>query len=527
MKKYIPLFLIVFITSAFADPHYNIGIIIDNKSTETELLLIKLQNQIRAVVGEDAQIDFPSESLLVNNYNLELAKQNYQKLLDNETDIIISFGIINNEVVSHQKIHKKPTILFGALNQDFNELDMTKQTSGIKNYTYLVESESYKEDLKKLKQLTHFKNIGIVIDAAVVDFLPLKQTFDAVLKDIDAEYKIIPFKTIDDITENLAGLDAIYIAGGFFLKQAEVRQLANILIEKKLPSFTINGISQVKNGIMASHQAEGDIDQFFRRISLTIEGYISGTPLAQMPVFIDYTTQLTINYNTVQAIGVPIRYSLINDTDFVGDFNNINYKMKYNLTSIVNQVLNRNLNLESNRLDVRLSEQNLRMAKSNYLPNVTVATSAMYIDPDLAAISNGTNPEFSTSANITLKQTLYSDAANAGIDIQRSLQKAQVEQFNTEELNTIFEAINAYFTILILKTNTQIQLQNLKLTKNNLKLANQSYEVGQSGKSDTLRFRSAKAQNTQAMVEVAKSILLHSRAAEAEEHCMFIKDIIN
>jgi len=30
-----------------------------------------------------------------------------------------------------------------------------------------------------------------------------------------------------------------------------------------------------------------------------------------------------------------------------------------------------------------------------------------------------------------------------------------------------------------------------------------------------------------AMVEVAKSILLHSRAAEAEEHCMFIKDIIN
>ena len=30
-----------------------------------------------------------------------------------------------------------------------------------------------------------------------------------------------------------------------------------------------------------------------------------------------------------------------------------------------------------------------------------------------------------------------------------------------------------------------------------------------------------------AMVEVAKSILLHSRAAEAEEHCMLIKDIIN
>ena len=369
--------------------NYNIGILVDNKSSETDILLDKLQRQILAVVGEDANIKFPAHSILVNNYNLVLAKQHYQQLLINDTDIIIAFGVINNEVLNQLKIHKKPTILFGAINQDYHDLDISRKVSGIENFTYLIESESYTEDLIKLKQLTNYQNIGIVIDEAVVDFLPLKQTFDQALKDSGASYRIIPFKTVTDITTNLAGLDAVYIAGGFFLKPSEVQQLAQVFINNKLPSFTLNGIDQVKNGIMASHQAEGDIGQFFRRISLTIEAYISGTPLAEMPVFIDYTSQLTINYNTAEAIGVPIKYSLISEIDFVGDFDNGNHKKKYNLTSIINQIVDKNLNLKSSRMDVKLGEQDVKIAKSNYLPSISASASGVYVDPDLAVISNG------------------------------------------------------------------------------------------------------------------------------------------
>ena len=508
MNKYIIVLLIFLVSNSFAlsKPTYNIGILVDNKTSDTDILLDKLQTQIIAVVGEDAYIKFPPQSLLVNHYNLELANDNYQKLLSDKTDIILAFGVFNSEVISKLKIHQKPTILFGAINKDFNDLDITKKTSGIKNFTYLIESESYKEDLVKLKQLTQFNNIGIAIDKSVVEVIPLNKIFDEVLKSLNVSYKILPFENINDIVNNLNGLDALYMAGGFFLKQEEVQSLAQLLIDEKIPSFTINGINQVKNGLMASHQAEGDIDQFFRRISLTIEALISGEPLADMPVFIDYTSQLTINYNTAEAVGVPIKYSLITDTDFVGDFNHINHKKSYDLNGIIEQVLDKNLDLSSSKLDVKLSEQDLKSAKSNYLPSISAQASGTYIDPDLAAISNGSNPEFSTSANLSLSQTLFSDAANAGIEIQRNLQKAQVENLNTLQLNTIFEAINAYFNILILKTNAQIQLQNLKLTKDNLKLAQQSYEVGQSGKSDTLRFKSAKAQDTQAMVEVANQL---------------------
>ena len=104
------------------------------------------------------------------------------------------------------------------------------------------------------------------------------------------------------------------------------------------------------------------------------------------------------------------------------------------------------------------------------------------------------------------QQTLFSEAANANISIQKSLRDAQQENYNSEALNTVFNTATAYFTALILKANLNIQSQNLELTKYNLKIAEENYEAGQAGKSDVLRFKSEMAQNTQQMVEAINKL---------------------
>ena len=48
------------------------------------------------------------------------------------------------------------------------------------------------------------------------------------------------------------------------------------------------------------------------------------------PVLIDYSPRLTVNYNTANAIGVPIKYSLITSTDFVGEMKDVNAQKHYN-----------------------------------------------------------------------------------------------------------------------------------------------------------------------------------------------------
>lgn len=508
MKKYLPVLIYLYSTIALsqAKKSYTVGVLVDFQTEELVPIFDRLETQVRSVVGEDAVIIFKDDYKLINNYSIQKAKENYNQLLANDTDIILAFGPINSQIISNLKVHHKPTILFGSVNRDFNTIDITKETSGVENFTYLLESESYRDDFARFKELTGFENVGIVIEAALVDILPLKETFDKEFESLDASYKLIPFSEATDISSNLDGIDAVYIAGGFFLSEEENKNLAKIFIEKKLPSFTINGTNDVQNGIMATNQSDDNIDQFFRRIALTIEAYVTGTPLADLPVFIDYEPKLTINYNTAEAIGVPIKYSLLGQTNFVGEFENAISEKRYNLLTAIDDALKNNLSLQSSQKNVALSSQDVKVAKSNYLPSLTASGTGTYIDPNLAEISSGQSPEFSTAGNITLQQTLFSEAANANIAIQKSLQKAQEENFNSAELDLIFSASNLYFNALILKANTQIQVQNLALTRKNLEIAEQNFEAGQSGKSDLLRFRSQLAQNTQSMVEAINQL---------------------
>jgi hypothetical protein len=293
---------------------FSIGILLDKKTEKIEPLLLQLQTQIKAVVGEDAEILFSNENILSNNFNLNTAEQNYQKLINNSTHIILAFGVVNNKVLSNRKTYQKPTILFGAVNKDFSNIDFNKKTSGINNFTYLIESKSFLEDFDTFKELTDFKTLGVAIESHLVDLLSLKEIFDEKFKKLKVDYKLIPFKTASDITENLDGIDAIYLAGGFFLNKDSMKQLANVFIEKQLPSFTSLGIDEVNMGIMATNQTNENFEHFLRRIALSVEGYVNGMPLDEMPVFIDYSPHLTINYNTTQQVNVPIKYSLINST---------------------------------------------------------------------------------------------------------------------------------------------------------------------------------------------------------------------
>ena len=508
MKKHIAVFFFTSL-SFFAytqKSSYNIGVLLEVVTPELEPLLEKAKEQIKVVVGEDANIYFPAESTLLSNFDLEKAEQNYRQLLNNSTDIILAFGAINNIIVSKQTVYPKPTILFGAVNQDMMDVELSRMSSGVENFTYLIETESYLDDLSIFKELTDFTKVGIVVENVFMDILPFENTFARIFEKIDADYKLIPYETVNDIKSGLTDIDAVYLAGGFFLTNDQVQDLAATFIEKKLPSFTSTDIEDVENGLYATNQGKEDIEQFLRRIALTVEAYINGAKLSEMPVFIEHSPRLTINFNTALQVGIPIKFSLIATTDFVGDFKNPLSEIEYDLLSAIEQGLGQNLALNAGQKNISLSEQEVKSAKSSYLPNASATFNAAYVDPNLAEVSLGQNPEFSTTGNLLLKQTIFSPVINASVDIQEHLLKAQQESFSADQLDVVFDVANAYFTTLILKANTQIQLQNLYLTKTNLEIADQNFEAGQSGKSDVLRFTSEMAQNTQNMVQAINQL---------------------
>lgn len=483
---------------------YDIGYLLDNSSPEVESLLDGLSNEIKAVVGEDAQVNFSEENVLLNNFSSEKALENYNVFLNNNVDIIIAFGMVNNAVISKIKTYDKPTIVFGALSQELSNDEPL--ISNISNYTSLLTTQSYTEDLKLLQQLANPKKVGVIVERAFIANLPLESTFNAIGNELNMEMRLIPFDSLNDIISNLDGVDAVYLAGGYYLVDAQMQQLAEALIAKKLPSFTSNPIKDVRNGIMATNHNKSEFHQVFRRIALTVESVVNGNDLGGLNSKLDSKRTLTVNYNTAEKIGLSLKYSLIATTSFIADTKEIIADKTYNLVSVMQEAIAENLELQSVEQDILLSEKEVQIAKSDYLPNVSAGATSTYIDPELAKVGNGQSPEISTTGNLFLEQVIFSESANANISIQKSLQLAQQENYNSEALNTVFNTATAYFTALILKANLSIQNQNLELTKYNLKIAEENFEAGQSGKSDVLRFRSEMAQNTQQMIEAVNQL---------------------
>ena len=508
MKKLLLFFILLAPLMIFGQEKqvYKIGILTDVFQPDLVPLIDELKHDISAVVGEDAIIEFPDEYFLPNDLNLEKAKENYAQLLGSDADIIIAFGLVNNAVMIGQESFPKPTILFGTVNNDFLNIDKEAQTTGKENFVYLITSRSYKRDLETFYELSSFKKLGIVIQDPYMEVYPYKDLFDEEFEKYDAEYKLISYSTLDEILGNLEDVDALYLAEGFYLTAEEVKTVADACVGLEIPSFTSMRIDDVRNGILATNQAEENLNQFFRRIALTVESYIQGESLAELPVYISFDSKLTVNYNTAEKIDLPLKYSLIAQTDFIGDFDKKLSEKEYNLIEVMSQVLDSNLTLQVSQKDVDLSEKDVKSAWTSYIPSINASASGVYTDPDLAAASFGLNPEYTTDGAITLTQNVFSPDANAAINTQKDLLGSQQQLFYADQLDVIFEASNAYFNALILKQNLQIRATNLDLTKKNLEIASENFEAGQAGKSDVLRFTSELAQDMQAMIEAANNL---------------------
>ena len=503
MKLKISLLLFLMSMCVFGQSKIvNIGILADKVVPQNLPLLEQLKSEIRSVVGNSTTVNFTE--VLENGFAFAKAETNYNQLLNRDTDIIIAFGTINAVMLYQKQSYSKPTLVFGNINSDLIDLPKEQLTSEKNNINYVITSKSYRNDLNAFETLYPYKKVGVIVDAFQVEVLDLAKVFDAYFTNTSATYEFLPMQANGRI--DFKDVDAVYLADGGYISVLERQQLIDAINEAELPSFGSYSYVDVENGILATQATNDGINQFFRRMALNVESIINGVNPSDLPLVLTIDDEMTINFDTAKEIGLPLRYSLLATTNFIGgDANNTSVDA-YSLLDIMKGVVGDNLTLRATKKNIDIAAQDIKTAKSNFLPNVSANAGAIYVDPRVAEISGGTQSEFSTSAGVGLEQLIYSESANAGIDIQKDLKEAEVANYNASELDTLLNASVAYFNTLILKTNTNIQNQNLTLTKRNLKIAEDNFDSGESSKADVLRFRSQLAQNTQALIEAGNSL---------------------
>lgn len=479
-----------------------IGILTD-QMINNPVYVDMLTNEIDAIVGSQYQITY--QEPLENNYSVSKAKSNYTTVAQ-DADIVLAFGTVNSLAIADYDNYPVPTIILGAINRDFIDTPEDKAKTGVNNLSYIINSFSYTEDLDAFYDLHAFEKVAILCPDHLIEQLPMSTLFDDYFKAKEATYKLLTYEQQSTFDQALADVDAVYFTDTYNIDTTELISIAQLVNKKKIPSFSASSIQDVERGVLATNRAEEQLNQLFRRIGLNIEDIIGGKNAAELPLYVDAEPQLTINVNTVSKINFPVRVRLLAEADFTGDFSTFTSDDALSLNEVLDRVLNDNYSLQANLQDVYLQGQEVQLAKSNFFPDLTLGATSSYLDPNIARISNGNNPELSGSANLTLQQLLYSREAHANIGIQQQQLAAQEKNYEADQLDAILNTAGAYLNVLIRKTNVAIQNQNFQITKKNLRLARQNFEGGVSSKADILRFRTEMTQNAQQLINAGNAL---------------------
>ena len=111
-----------------------------------------------------------------------------------------------------------------------------------------------------------------------------------------------------------------------------------------------------------------------------------------------------------------------------------------------------------------------------------------------------------------MSQLIYSDAANANVAIQHSLQQNRLALKQQLELDIVQEATVTYLNLLKAQTFLHIRRENMALTRTNLELARDRLKIGVASLAEVYRWESQLASSRQALL-AAEAQLNQSRDA--------------
>ena len=423
-------------------------------------------------------------------------------------DFVFLIGGISIKGALNSGIFPKPTIGLGIIDPVLQEIPFREGKSGIQNFSYIWSAQDFEKELTQFKQLFPFENLSILADSAsVITFNQQKarQAIDSISESFATTINIVP------VTNNIGGslsaipdgTDAVYLTELYGKTASHIKQIANELNTRNLPSFS-SSKWHVDNGILACVSDENDFEQTIRKLAIMVDEATIGVPLADMSVVINYKEEFFLNIPTARKIDFSPPFEILFTATLIGDIEG--KPATYSLEDIMQRALENNFDIKITYQDIALAEQDLRRARTNIRPSLDLSVTGSQINSDRANALFDT-PERQLSGQLTLNQLLYSEEVIAAIKITQYVRKAQEYDTEADVLGVLLDTYIEYFNVLAAKTNLLIQQENLNNSKTNLELAKIRLSVGSSSIADVYRWESEVAVAKQVVVEAQTSLI--------------------
>lgn len=481
----------VLLFGALAEADAVIGVMRDGPQARVMIPLSAIEAEVTKLTAGEFDVRFPDDKKLVGDWTLDGARRVFDRqLADPDVDMLLCLGVLVCHVAGGHPSLTKPVIVPIVIDPELQSFPFEDGASGKRNLVYITNLHSVDDDLRDFAAAAKFTKLAALVDRASLDafaeFLDAKMSALAT----ELEVEILPLPVGDSVLDAAARIpadaDAVYVSPLFRSSDDEIRQLADVLIERKLKSFSLLGVSEVQDGLLlASVGRPEDLLRVTRRLALIVQRILLGDRPEEIPVFLQESRRLAINMRTANAIGFSPRYTVLADAEQLFS-DGLQQGEPLALLDAMLEAVDANLNLQVASFDPLLADEDTRTARAELLPQFELGGAWSRIDADRAF--GVLSPEATTDVTFGGRQLIYSDGAWAGYQINQYLKQASDEDYRAAILETLRGAGLTYLNVLRTRSLENVRRSNLEVTRTNLELARIRESIGFSGRADVLRW---------------------------------------
>jgi outer membrane protein TolC len=508
MYKSLKIFLTitVFTLSATAreKPRVTIGVLIDGESVQLqEESLPLMERETLALLARDYDVSFTEEKILDGNWDLDQIETHLDTLLeDDEVDIVICLGVLSTLEAAGRGAFPKPVLAPFGISSDLPIYPIQEGRSGVFNFNYLANPSRLPRDADLIVRMEPVKKVHVVSYQKIIDSVPgLVGWVYGLFKDRGIEAVTVTADTSAKEALDKLGQDVemVYVTPLLRFDDDEKRAFFEGLKRKQIPSVSLLGWDEVELGALAGNIPKSDTLRLFRRLALNIQATLGGEDPGTFPVIVPVSTELVFNMETARAVDWYPDWDLQVSAQLLNE--EAETARQLTLEGAVLKAIEVNLDLSAETLTPRIAAEDTNQAKSQRLPQADLSVTGLKVDEDSAASSFGAQPEDQVLGSLQLRQLIFSDGVNAGVDINSLLEDAAALDLEIAKLDIAREAAVRFLQYLQAKTFTRIQRDNLALTRENLDTARIREEIGIAGRSDVFRWESQLAIDQQEAIE--------------------------
>ncbi len=492
MKHKLLFFLIILLVSASpvlqAQSTITIGISKDANSVEFKEFNKYLKEEIIALTKSRFKVNFKELSA---DWQQAKISQNNQKLMaDPDVSLLVTLGYISSNEIAGLKNFTKPVIAANILDQDLQNLQLQQgNTTGIDNFTYIESIIQLKKDIHEFSQMFEAKELAVFIPKSFKENFPQLTEY---LKQDNAKLNISFVSVGDSSSTALAQLpentDAALVLPLVGFSKTEIVKLFSGLNKRHIPSLAVSGVAYLNMGATVTLTPEFTFQQLARQVALRVMKIQEGTNPSDISVSIENARRVPIiNMASIRATNKFPKWNILNESILINATKFPTGK-ELNLRLAIAGALENNLQGKMAKKDIEIAEKDVRIAKSNIMPQVSVGGSTVWLSNNLVEASMGQRGAFTLNGSASLKQVIFSESAYANIAINKLL--VDNKRFYDEQtvLDIVANISGTYIGLLFSKSNLLIQSENINATMQNLQMAKAKEEAGQSGVSDVNRW---------------------------------------